>query len=119
MIEAEDYAAAVRELRGERTQKECALAAGIDRPTWNLYERGKATPKRKNYAKLARGLGVTETELTEAVIEAWRERMDRTLSPAASAAPAVVEAPQRVLIVALGPGSVLLSTPSVLEVPPV
>lgn len=114
MFEPRDYAAAIRALRGEkRTQKECAFAAGIDRPTWNQYEKGKVIPGKQNYAKVARGLGVTEPELTEAVIGAWRERMDRTLSPAA---PAVVEAPQGVLIVALGPGSVLLSTPSVLEV---
>lgn len=111
MFEPEDFASTIRELRGERTQKACAEVAGISRSTWNQYEQAKTTPKR-NYAALARGLGVTEDDLTEAIIAAWRERTGRE----EDLVPTLIHSPQGVLIVALGPGSVLLSTPPFLEV---
>lgn len=76
MFDPIDYGHAIRRLRGKRTQKDCADAGGIDRPTWNQYERGRTSP-RGNYARVARGLGVDEDELTEAVIAAWRRRVGR------------------------------------------
>lgn len=110
MFEPRDYAAAIRRLRGKRTQKHCAEVGGIDRPTWNQYERGKAVPTH-NYNRVARGLGVTPIELTEAVIEAWRRRHDRP----AEMSSRVQEVSRGVFLIAWGPSVVL----SALEVPSV
>lgn len=77
MFESTDYGHAISRLRGRRTQKECAAAAGIDRPTWNQYERGRVVPAARNFSRIAEGLGVSEDELMEAVIASWRHRTGR------------------------------------------
>jgi transcriptional regulator with XRE-family HTH domain len=77
MFDKRDVALAIRKLRGARTQKEVADLAGIDRPTWNQYEKARAMPKSANFDKLAEGLGCTSRQLDEAIMRAWRERLDR------------------------------------------
>lgn len=76
MLDKRDVAAAIRQLRGGRTQKDVAEHAGIDRPTWNQYEKAHAMPKRENFRKIIEGLGCTQREFDEAMIAAWRQRLD-------------------------------------------
>lgn len=76
MLDKQDVATAIKKLRGGRTQKEVAEKAGIDRPTWNQYEKARAMPKRTNFRKILEGLGCTQRELDESIIAAWRQRLD-------------------------------------------
>lgn len=81
MLDKRDVAAAIKELRGGRTQKEVAEQAGIDRPTWNQYEKARAMPKRTNFHKILQGLGCTQRELDETIMAAWRKRLDEEHPP--------------------------------------
>lgn len=81
MLDKRDVAAAIKELRGGRTQKEVAEQAGIDRPTWNQYEKARAMPKRTNFRKILQGLGCTQRELDETIMAAWRKRLDEEHPP--------------------------------------
>lgn len=76
MLDKRDVAAAIKKLRGGRTQKEVAEQAGIDRPTWNQYEKARAMPKRANFRKILQGLECTQRELDESIMAAWRRRLD-------------------------------------------
>lgn len=76
-ITANDIGTAMTTLRGKETQKECAQRSGLDRPGWNQYEKGKRFPKPGTVERIAQGLGVEVVELTEAVIWAWSNRMNR------------------------------------------
>lgn len=87
MFDKRDVALAIRKLRGTRTQKEVADAAGVDRPTWNQYEKARAMPKRANFDKIADGLGVPPRRLDEEIMKAWRERLDREHPATAGSAP--------------------------------
>jgi transcriptional regulator with XRE-family HTH domain len=78
MVTKQDVALAIKKLRGHRTQKAVAEAAGVDRPTWNQYEKARAMPKHANFDKIADGLGCTPEELDRAIIEEWRRRLQRT-----------------------------------------
>lgn len=78
-ILAEDIGAAIATLRGEKTQKDCARRGGLDRPSWNQYEKGHTFPQARTIERIARGLGVEVFELTEAVFRAWSLRMNRDL----------------------------------------
>ena len=55
--------ATIRMLRGARTQKEVAEAAGIPASTWSKIERGQQNPREKTFARIAGGLGLTPEEL--------------------------------------------------------
>lgn len=81
MFDKRDVAAAIKKLRGSRTQKQVAEQAGIDRPTWNQYEKARAMPKRANFRKILQGLGCTQRELDEAIMAAWRKRLDEEHPP--------------------------------------
>lgn len=76
-ITAEDLGTAMTALRGEATQKSCARRAGLDRPTWNQYEKGNLFPKPDNIERIAQGLGVGVVDLAEAVVQAWSKRVGR------------------------------------------
>ena len=50
-------------LKKYKSQRQCAIAVGIDSTSINYYCRGKAIPKKKRMAKLCELLEVTEEEL--------------------------------------------------------
>jgi transcriptional regulator with XRE-family HTH domain len=74
--ETSAYGRAIRLLRGKRSQKEVAAAAGLDPTTWSFYETGRRRPKDENRQRVLRGLGCTELELEET---AWQIRHERLL----------------------------------------
>lgn len=76
-ITAEDLGTAMTTLRGEKTQKDCAKRAGLDRPNWNQYEKGNLFPKADNIERIAQGLGVEVVDFAEAVVQAWSNRVGR------------------------------------------
>lgn len=79
---AEDVGAAIATLRGEKTQKDCARKAGMERSSWNQYEKGRSFPQLQTIERIAHGLGVEVVELTEAVIRAWSLRVKSDVSGA-------------------------------------
>lgn len=50
---------AIREARGNRSQKELALAAGIGPDSWSEIETGKSEPKLSTLERIAGALGLT------------------------------------------------------------
>ncbi len=75
MFERVDLAAAIKKLRGGRTQKEVAQRAGIDETAWSLYENEGRQPTLKSLAKVAHGLGCTMARLEEEIWEARNRRL--------------------------------------------
>lgn len=104
MFSEADYGAAIRALRQDRSQKDCARLAGVNRGSWSQYERGHKQPSRGTLERIAAGLGVSEEELTEAVITAWRGRTGRLQAPS----PVVVHSG---ILVALGQVSLVMGMP--------
>jgi transcriptional regulator with XRE-family HTH domain len=74
MFDPIDLAAAIKKLRGGRTQKEVANAGGIDETAWSLYESGGRRPTARSVSKIAQGLGCTVDRLEE---EVWAARKRR------------------------------------------
>jgi len=79
-----DYAAAIRELRGPRTQSEVAADAGMAPGHWNRLEKGTAHLEPATQAKVARGLGVTFERFSRAVLHHALQRLEKPIASAAS-----------------------------------
>ena len=62
-------------LRGDRTQREVAGRARINRSSWSNYEAGRRMPSAASWRRIARGLGCSETELDGAVLRTWEQRL--------------------------------------------
>lgn len=77
MLFKDDFATAVKRLRGRRTQKEVAARADLSPSTWNQYEKAHRLPKEESWAKIVRGLGCSEEELCDEVVRAYQERTGR------------------------------------------
>lgn len=75
MFERADLAAAIKKLRGGRTQKEVAQRAGIDETAWSLYENEARQPTLRSLEKIALGLGCTVSRLEEEIWEARKRRL--------------------------------------------
>lgn len=80
MFERVDLAAAIKKLRGGRTQKEVAQRAGIDETAWSLYENEGRQPTLRSLEKVAYGLGCTVTRLEEEIWEARNRRLAEALA---------------------------------------
>ncbi len=76
MIEHELFAAALTELRGERTQREIARAAGIHQSAWSCYEAGKRLPREDQRQQIFAALGCTPEDFELAL---WRVLSKRLL----------------------------------------
>ncbi len=59
----------VRALRGTRTQKEVAKAAGLPVSTLSKIEQARQVPRSETFAKIAHGLGVSAVQLEQRVME--------------------------------------------------
>lgn len=59
----------VKALRGVRTQKEVADAAGIPISTLSKIEQSRQIPRDETFVKIAQGLGLTEAELEQEIVE--------------------------------------------------
>lgn len=75
MLDPQDFAGALRELRGSRTQKEVAERAGLDPATWSAYERGSRVPRPERLEQVARGLGIDLASLQNAILERSTQRL--------------------------------------------
>lgn len=75
MFDPQDFASALKELRGSRTQKEVAERAGLDPATWSAYERGSRVPRPERLEQVARGLGIDVVSLQAAVLERSTRRL--------------------------------------------
>lgn len=73
-----DYAAAIKELRGTRTQKEVAERGKVAPNHWNRLEGAASLPEPETQGKLARGLSVEFERFAQVVLEhaqrRWRRR---------------------------------------------
>jgi transcriptional regulator with XRE-family HTH domain len=70
MIDPRDFASALKELRGRRTQREVAKRARIDPGSWSAYEKGIRYPRRpERLQQIAEGLGVHVLDLQNAIME--------------------------------------------------
>lgn len=76
MVRKEDMATTIKRIRGQRTQKECAERAGIDRPTWNQYEKGHSMPSERNFPKILTGLDIDEEEFDRVLVEVMLYRLE-------------------------------------------
>lgn len=81
MLEARDVGKAMERLRGDRTQREVAGQARINRSSWSNYEAGRRMPSAASWPRIARGLGCSEAELDRAVLRAWWQRLDADDGP--------------------------------------
>jgi len=80
----------LKALRGQRTQKEVAAAAGIPTSTWCKIEQGRQLPRDLTFARIAHALGRSVPELEQIVsrsilselglVRAAAPSMDTTLS---------------------------------------
>jgi transcriptional regulator with XRE-family HTH domain len=75
MLEKRDLGKAIQRLRGERTQRVCAEAAGISASSWSLYEGGERAPRPAMRERIAGGLGVELRVLEETAWEIRNERI--------------------------------------------
>ena len=75
MLEKRDLGKAVQRLRGERTQRVCAEAAGISASSWSLYEGGERDPRPAMRKRIAKGLGIDLRVLEETAWEIRNERI--------------------------------------------
>jgi transcriptional regulator with XRE-family HTH domain len=70
MIDPRDFANALKQLRGGRTQREVAKKAHIDPGSWSAYEKGIRFPRRpERLQQIAEGLGVHILDLQNAIME--------------------------------------------------
>jgi len=69
--EVEAVGAAVRQLRGDRTQREVVAGSGLTISTFSSYENGKRMPTQAMRAKLAAALGVSLFQLEQTI---WQHR---------------------------------------------
>lgn len=77
-MEPRDLATAIKNLRGERTQREMAEKANIDPSTWSAYEKGKRLPRsRHRLEKIAQVLGCGLDRLEEVAWQCRNERLRR------------------------------------------
>ena len=66
---AQSLGRTVKILRGTRTQREIAKAAGIPVSTLSKIEQARQIPRNDTFAKVARGLGMSVAELEQKVME--------------------------------------------------
>jgi transcriptional regulator with XRE-family HTH domain len=100
MLEARDVGRAIERLRGDRSQREVARRAQINRSSWSLYESGRRMPDTRSWPKIARGLDTTPQQFDVAVAREWLRRVQGDARPAP---------------VPDGRGAVRLSAPEALE----
>jgi transcriptional regulator with XRE-family HTH domain len=78
MRDRRDLASAIKQLRGDRSQKEVAAKAEIDQSTWSLYEAGEREPRTQTrFEQIARGLGCTPERFEEVIWEHRNRRIER------------------------------------------
>ena len=53
----------LRELRGEKTQEQMAIAIGVTKSSWAMYERGERIPRDEVKIKIASFFGKTVQEI--------------------------------------------------------
>src|SRR4051812_35921850 len=96
MIDPRDFASALKELRGRRTQREVAKRARIDPGSWSAYEKGIRYPRRpERLQQIAEGLGVHILDLQNAIMEQSVLRMlNKEPSKARSASKERTEPPR-------------------------
>lgn len=63
MIEHGSTGTRLRELRGDRTQREISACIGITKSSWAMYERDKRVPRDEVKIKIANFFGKTVQEL--------------------------------------------------------
>lgn len=59
----------IKSLRGVKTQKQIAEAAGIPISTLSKIEQARQTPRNETFAKIAEGLGLSVAELEQEIVE--------------------------------------------------
>jgi transcriptional regulator with XRE-family HTH domain len=75
MRDPRDLASAIKQLRGDRSQREVAAKAEVDPSTWSLYEAGDRGPRtQERFEQIARGLGCTPARFEELI---WEHRNKR------------------------------------------
>ncbi len=85
------FSKTLKSLRGPRTQRELAAAAGMPTSTWSKIEQGRQLPRDETFAKIAGALGYTVPMLERIVsekllAELQSERLEIRTPPAPSAA---------------------------------
>lgn len=75
MLDKRDLGKAMRRLRGDRTQRECAEVAGISASSWSLYESGERDPRPAMRRRISKGLGIEPRVLEETAWEIRNERI--------------------------------------------
>ena len=64
-----EFAAKLRELRGESSQEAAAASVGVTKSAWAMYERGERVPRDAVKVRIARYYGVSVEELFFAEVE--------------------------------------------------
>ena len=82
----DSLAHSIKVLRGTRTQKEIAQAAGIPTSTWCKIEQGRQVPRDSTFSKIAKSLGCTAAELERLISESVLRRLDQDPETALDAA---------------------------------
>jgi transcriptional regulator with XRE-family HTH domain len=77
VLAPEDYAAAMKELRGTRRQKEVAGRGGMTPNHWNRLENARSRLTPQTQAKVALGLGVEFERFARVVLEHAQRRLQR------------------------------------------
>ncbi len=80
----------VRALRGTKTQKEVAKAAGLPVSTLSKIEQARQIPRSETFAKIAHGLGLSAVQLEQRVMENTLGAIEQTEAGGALAFPTVV-----------------------------
>lgn len=62
----------LRELRGGKTQEEIAVALGITKSSWSMYERDERVPRDEVKIRISHYFGKTVQELFYAPIEHYK-----------------------------------------------
>lgn len=106
MLEASDVGRAMERLRGDRTQREVAKRAGVNRSSWSSYEAGRRMPGADTWTRIVRGLDCSQEDFDRAVLRAWRERLDHVQREGGS---------EEGVEVVPGPESVVLTASEVLD----
>ena len=57
------YGDILRKLRGDRTQEQIAVAVGITKSSWAMYERGERIPRDEVKIKIAAFFGKTVQDI--------------------------------------------------------
>ncbi len=87
----------LKALRGTRTQKEVAEAAGIPTSTWCKIEQGRQLPRDGTFVKIAEALGCSVSDLEQLVSESTLEEIGQAQSD-------TLTSPMPYQLKALGPG---------------